>query len=224
MTASESPSQRSNQTNPKTRHTTATVFPLSALLRVPHALILPAIIFYFRGLKTGAPDPNLPHADAHPTPFPSARCVWIQQAAAGASRPSSVSPLTTVLGVLVAFTASSPVGAAAATAERHDVGDCGVVTDSPSVGSCNGSPRYGHEIVVEEAFACLMGLAGAAPESSAQAECVKAALVALKECAQVGWGGAKRRGVYNCPRSLARALVCPPVCPSRKEPVILLSS
>ncbi|CAM9701088.1 unnamed protein product [Scytosiphon promiscuus] len=87
-----------------------------------------------------------------------------KQAAAGASRPSSVSSLTTVLGVLVAFTASSP--------------------SSLVGGSRDVSWRQNHEAVVEEAFSCLTGLAGAAPESSAQAECVKAALVALRECAQ----------------------------------------
>lgn len=99
-----------------------------------------------------------------------------------------MSSLTTVLGVLVAFTASSPA-AAAATPEQHD-GD-GLVAGSTSEGSHHLGQRHNHEAVVEQAFSCLMGLAGAAPESSAQAECVKAALVALKECAQVGREGDK---------------------------------
>lgn len=85
------------------------------------------------------------------------------QAAASASRPASVSSLATVLAVLVAFTA--------AEADGQD--------------GRNGTPSESHAAVVEEAFSCLQCLSEAVPESSAQAECVKAALVSLKECAQV---------------------------------------
>lgn len=79
----------------------------------------------------------------------------INQAAADDSRPASVSSLATVLAVLCAFTAT----------EGH-------LYDS-------------HGAVVGTALSSLMGIAEAVPESSAQAECVKAALVALKECAEV---------------------------------------
>ncbi|CAB1115581.1 unnamed protein product [Ectocarpus sp. CCAP 1310/34] len=84
------------------------------------------------------------------------------QAAASASRPASVSSLATVLAVLVAFTAAGADG-----------------EDGP-----DGTPSESHAAVVEEAFSCLLCLSETVPESSAQAECVKAALVSLKECAQ----------------------------------------
>ncbi|CAN0013817.1 unnamed protein product [Ectocarpus sp. 12 AP-2014] len=84
------------------------------------------------------------------------------QAAASASRPASVSSLATVLAVLVAFTAAGADG-----------------EDGP-----DGTPSESHAAVVEEAFSCLLCLSETVPESSAQAECIKAALVSLKECAQ----------------------------------------
>ncbi|CBN77464.1 expressed unknown protein [Ectocarpus siliculosus] len=84
------------------------------------------------------------------------------QAAASASRPASVSSLATVLAVLVAFTVAG--------ADGEDGRD--------------GTPSESHALVVEEAFSCLLCLSETVPESSAQAECVKAALVSLKECAQ----------------------------------------
>lgn len=37
---------------------------------------------------------------------------------------------------------------------------------------------------MKEAFSCLVSLAGTEPENSAQAECVKEALVSLKECSE----------------------------------------
>lgn len=70
--------------------------------------------------------------------------------------------MATVLTVLVALTA------AAAMREGQE-----------------GVPSGSHLAVVEEAFACLMSLSETAPESSAQAECVKVALVSLKEWVQV---------------------------------------
>lgn len=79
----------------------------------------------------------------------------ITQAAADRSRPGIVSSLAAVLEVLCAFTATE------------------------------GHPCESHAKVVHDAFFCLTGLAEAVPESSAGAECVKAALVALKGCAEV---------------------------------------
>lgn len=74
-----------------------------------------------------------------------------------------MSSLATVLAVLVAFTAAGGDG--------EDGRD--------------GVPSESHAAVVEEAFSCLLYLSETVPESSAQAECVKAALVSLKECVQV---------------------------------------
>lgn len=42
-----------------------------------------------------------------------------------------------------------------------------------------------HGEVVAEAFACLGEVANKTPEGTAEAECVKAALIALKECSEV---------------------------------------
>ena len=86
------------------------------------------------------------------------------QAAAGASRPASVSSLATALAVLCAFT----------------------VAEAVAVGECGGEVYDGHQKAAEDAFTCLIGVAEMVPENSAQAECVKAALVSLKECAEVG--------------------------------------
>lgn len=47
---------------------------------------------------------------------------------------------------------------------------------------------------MEEALSCLVSLSETPPESSAQAECVKVALVALKECVQVCRRGQERIG------------------------------
>eukprot|EP00903_Cladosiphon_okamuranus_P014724 g13644.t1 len=87
------------------------------------------------------------------------------KAAASASRPASVSSLATALAVLVAFTAHA--GNAAGEEEGQVSGRSG-----------------GHGAVVEEALSCLVSLSETPPESSAQAECVKVALVALKDCVQ----------------------------------------
>lgn len=83
----------------------------------------------------------------------------MHKAAAGAPRPASVSSLATALAVLCAFTATK------------------------------GNSARSHGAVVNEAFACLMCLAESVTESSAGAECVKAALVSLKECVEVRNGG-----------------------------------
>lgn len=115
---------------------------------------------------------------ALPPPPPSA----VLQAAAAASRPASVSSLATALAVLVAFTASA--GSAA-----------GGETQGQDGGVPPGVTSHGAAAVVDEAFLCLVSLSETAPESSAQAECVKVALVSLKECVQVcGRGGARSGG------------------------------
>ena len=65
--------------------------------------------------------------------------------------------------------------------------------------------------MVEEAFACLIGLAETVPEISAQAECVKAALISLKECAEVR--------IINCSRRRSGRL-SPPLPQLRGAPAV----
>lgn len=68
---------------------------------------------------------------------------------------ASVSSLTAVLAILCAFTATNR---------------CSLEV---------------HEQVLKEAFLCLISIAETVPDTSALAECIKAALVSLRECAQV---------------------------------------
>lgn len=42
-----------------------------------------------------------------------------------------------------------------------------------------------HYFVAKEAFLCIGEVAGRVPKSTADAECVRAALIAFKECAEV---------------------------------------
>lgn len=97
------------------------------------------------------------------TPFSlpaSVRCVHAatlidHQNAVAVSHVASVSSLTAVLAILCAFSA----------------------TNRCSLGV--------HEQVLKEAFLCLTSITGTAPDTSARAECIKAALVSLRECIQV---------------------------------------
>lgn len=152
-----------------------------AIARNPgqHAAENTAAVFCSTAADHSCRSPAVPDGESPPqsklrrpcTPPPSLRSPFFQ-AAAAASRPASVSSLATALAILVAFTASA--GAAAAAG---------------GTGGQGSVPVGGHAAVAEEAFSCLVSLSETAVESSAQAECVKVALVSLKECAQVGGVG-----------------------------------
>lgn len=90
--------------------------------------------------------------------------------------------------IQVAFRASRP--------------DCVSTLASTLATLCSLAPREGrvHREVVVEAFSCLVGVAGLTPESpkaqacSAQAECFKAVVTALRECAEVKPDGSRAVG------------------------------
>lgn len=108
------------------------------------------------------------------------------QAAASASRPASVSLLATTLVTLCACT---PEG-----------GTCGL----------DGANTGGH--VFDEAFTCLQGVAATTPTGSAQTECVKAGLVALKECAEVRHICKSLRVCESCVQKCSDAFGTTSVC------------